>query len=210
MVVGYANPIILGCGPRAVQAFDLTQPTMSPPASPRTASIFKENCASLLVVGLGVFAPAGQRSHIGTKVVKLQEGGRFVRHDGSIVHDDETFPVDVLPLASSKLMFLKVNNMSNGSIMLSSSNGHLASLIGLPNVATLRTRLSQWELLAPYFTDGAQVPLVYVLRPQTHMPSLPSFPALRPCPPSLPSLTLTLTLTKVQDPAWAVIISRSW
>ena len=67
------------------------------------------------MAGLGAFQSGGY----GSRTIKWQEGGRFIADS---VTD---LPVDVLPLATSKLMYLKVDPVGTS---------HLSSLIGHPMV----------------------------------------------------------------------------
>ena len=108
LVLGFVNPIETGCGPRASPGVDLLK-------QPTAPSMFKKKGAYILVAGLGAFQSGGY----GSRTIKWQEGGRFIADS---VTD---LPVDVLPLATSKLMYLKVDPVGTS---------HLSSLIGHPMV----------------------------------------------------------------------------
>ena len=127
--------------------------------------MFKKKGAYILVAGLGAFQSGGY----GSRTVKWQEGGRFIADS---VTD---LPVDVLPLATSKLMYLKVDPVGTS---------HLSSLIGHPMVSDLRKRLAEWELLTKL--DEEQRSRRHVLTTLSSLASLPT-PVLDG--KSLPKLT---------------------
>lgn len=120
IVLGYANPIETGQGPRAgKEPMQLVTGTSLP---------LKSKAAFLVVIGVARF----QRGpHIGTATTKLQEGGRFLKAE-----DVKNLPVDVLPLDGTRLLLRKTESIAQ-----------LSATIGCSLMSELRERFCQWELL---------------------------------------------------------------